>query len=266
MNKTLAFAALFFSLSAFSQVGKPLDTISNPKQTAAKVVDEYTETNLANDTLTSALVPLNNEDLKHRKFRTDFKENYSSSDFDYNVKKESGFLARLRELWRNFLNWFKTDSNGSSVIIDEIVNIVIVFLAIIALGFLIYYLNKKGFIRLFSKKEQTVISEKFIEENINIIDFNLLTQQAKQEHNLRKAVRYYYLWTLKSWSQNNLINYEPNKTTKQYVAEINNTVNKTAFQYISYIYDNVWYGLHEISEEDFTKIEQQFIQLINKKA
>lgn len=83
---------------------------------------------------------------------------------------------------------------------------------------------------------------------------------------MRKAVRYYYLWTLKSWSQNNLINYEPNKTTKQYVAEINNTVNKTAFQYISYIYDNVWYGLHEISEEDFTKIEQQFIQLINKKA
>lgn len=266
MNKTLAFAALFFSLSAFSQVGKPLDTISNPQQTAAKVVDEYTETNLANDTLTSALVPLNNEDLKHRKFRTDFKENYSSSDFDYNVKKESGFLARLRELWRNFLNWFKTDSNGSSVIIDEIVNIVIVFLAIIALGFLIYYLNKKGFIRLFSKKEQTVISEKFIEENIDIIDFNLLTQQAKQEHNLRKAVRYYYLWTLKSWSQNNLINYEPNKTTKQYVAEISNTANKTAFQYISYIYDNVWYGLHEISEQDFTKIEQQFIQLINKKA
>lgn len=266
MNKTLAFAALFFSLSAFSQVGKPLDTISNPQQTAPKVLDEYTETNLANDTLTSALVPLNNEDLKLRKFRTDFKENYSSSDFDYNVKKESGFLARLRELWRNFLNWFKTDSNGSSVIIDEIVNIVIVFLAIIALGFLIYYLNKKGFIRLFSKKEQTVISEKFIEENIDIIDFNLLTQQAKQEHNLRKAVRYYYLWTLKSWSQNNLINYEPNKTTKQYVEEISNTVNKTAFQYISYIYDNVWYGLHEISEEDFTKIEQQFIQLINKKA
>lgn len=265
MNKTLAFAALFISLSAFSQVGQPLDTISKPQQTAAKVV-EYTQTNLANDTLISALVPLNDEDLKHRKYRTDFTENYSSSDFDYNVKKESGFLARLRELWRNFLDWFKTDANGSSAIIDEIVNIVIVFLAIIALGFLIYYLNKKGFIRLFSKKEQSVISEKFIEENIDIIDFNLLTQQAKQENNLRKAVRYYYLWTLKSWSQNNLIAYEPNKTTKQYVAEISDTANKTAFQYISYIYDNVWYGLHEISEQDFTKIEQQFIQLINKEA
>ena len=74
------------------------------------------------------------------------------------------------------------------------------------------------------------------------------------------------MWTLKSWSQNNLIHYEPNKTTKQYVAEISDAANKTAFQYISYIYDNVWYGLHEISEQDFTKIEQQFIQLINKEA
>ncbi len=265
MNKTFAFVALFLSLSAFAQVDKPLDTISEPQQAAAKVV-EYTETNLATDTLTSALVPLNNEDIIHRKFRENFKENYSSSHFDYNIKKENGFLARLREWWRNFLDWFKTDSSGSSFIIDEIVNIVIVFLTLIALGFLMYYLNKKGVIRLFSKKEQTVISEKFIEENIDIIDFNLLTQQAKQENNLRKAVRYYYLWTLKSWSQNNFINYEPNKTTKQYVAEISNTANKTAFQYISYIYDNVWYGLHEISEQDFEKIEQQFIQLINKES
>ena len=265
MNKTLAFAALFLSLSAFSQVGKPLDTISKPQQTAAEVVD-FTETNLATDTLTSALIPLNNEDLKHRKLRADFKENYSSSEFDYNVKKESGFLARLREWWRNFLDWFKTDTNESSYILDEIINIVLVFLAMIALGFLIYYLNKKGFIKLFSKKEQQVINEKFIEENIDIIDFNLLTQQAKQENNLRKAVRYYYLWTLKSWSQNNLIAYEPNKTTKQYVAEISDTANKTAFSYISYIYDNVWYGLHEISVEDFEKIEQQFIQLINKES
>lgn len=265
MNKKLAFAALFLSLSAFSQVGQPLDTISKPQQTAAEVV-EFTETNLATDTLTSALIPLNNEDLKHRKLRADFKENYSSSDFEYSVKKESGVLARLREWWRNFLDWFKTDSNESSYILDEIINIVLVFLAIIALGFLIYYLNKKGFIKLFSKKEQTVINEKFIEENIDIIDFKLLTQQAKQENNLRKAVRYYYLWTLKSWSQNNYIDYEPNKTTKQYVAEISDTANKTAFQYISYIYDNVWYGLHEISVEDFEKIDQQFIQLINKES
>jgi len=134
MNKTLAFAALFLSLSAFSQVGKPLDTISKPQQTAAKFV-EFTETNLANDTLTSALIPLNNEELKHRKFRTDFKENYSSSDFEYNVKKESGFLARIREWWHNFLDWFKTDSNGSSAILDEIVNIIIVFLAVIVFRF-----------------------------------------------------------------------------------------------------------------------------------
>lgn len=267
MNKTVAFFGLFLSLSAFSQVDQSVDSISKPQEAIEKVV-EHTETNLANDTLNSALVPLNNEILKEKKFRTGYKDNYKSSEFEYNVKKESGFLARLREWWKNFLDWFKTDSNssGSSFVLDEIINIILVFLLIVALGFLVYYLNKKGFIRLFSKKDQKVISEKFIEENIDIIDFNELTQQAKQEKNLRKAVRYYYLWTLKNWSQNNLIAYEPNKTTKQYLIEINNTANKTSFQYISYIYDNVWYGLHEISESDFEKIETQFIQLINKES
>ena len=145
-------------------------------------------------------------------------------------------------------------------------NIIIAFGFLIGLGFLIYYLNKKGFIRLFAKKEEQIINEKYIEENIDKIDFETLVNSAKQEANLRKTIRYYYLWMLKNWSQNEFIKYEPNKTTKQYLNELENASHKTSFQYISYIYDNIWYGYHEIFEADFVKIEQHFIQLINKKA
>src|SRR5690606_749509 len=264
MNKSLLFGMLFISSSVFSQTDQPFDTLTNPTEIVTEIT-EYSHTDLSKDTLNSILVPLNNETVKQRNLSPDFQENYSDSEFQYDVKKENGFLARLREWWRDFLDWFKTDTDETSYVLDEIINIILAFLLIIALAFLVYYLNKKGFIRLFSKKEEQVISEKFIEENIDRIDFNELTQKAKQENNLRKAIRYYYLWLLKNWSQNELIQYEPNKTTKQYLKEIAVDANKTAFQYVSYIYDNVWYGYHDIPKSDFLKIEEHFIQLINKK-
>ena len=263
MNKHFIYISFLINVSVFAQTKSTVDSISTTYEAVVKTNDYYTD--LSKDTLNSALVPVNNEVLKQNKFNTHFKDKYTGSAYNYDVKNESGFLARLREWWQNFLDWFKTDSNKSSIVIDEIVNIILVFIGIVALGFLIYYLNKKGFIRLFSKKEQSVISEQFIEENIDQINFDQITQKAKDDKNWRKAVRYYYLWMLKNWSQNNFIAYEPNKTTKRYINEIENPTNKTAFQYVSYIYENIWYGFHDISEADFYKIEAQFIQLINKK-
>src|SRR5690606_32236877 len=168
MNKFLVFGILFISASVFSQTEQPFDTLTNPTEIVTETT-EYIATDLEKDTLNSAFVPLNNEKVHQRHFNPDFKDNYSGSEFQYDVKKESGFLARLREWWRDFLDWFKTDTNGTSYVLDEIINIILVFLLIIALVFLVYYLNKKGFIRLFSKKDENVISEKFIEENIDRI-------------------------------------------------------------------------------------------------
>lgn len=263
MNKYFIYIALLLNLSVLAQTEGRADSTSTRYATAVQPKNETT--GLAKDTLTSKWVQINTEAVQPKKLPINFENSYSGTAFNYDVKTENGFLAQLREWWRNFLDWFKTDSGSSSFVFDEIVNIVLLFLGIVALGFLIYYLNKKGFIRLFSKKETNVISEEFIEENIDQIDFNALTQKAKEVKDYRKAVRYYYLWMLKNWSQNNFIAYEPNKTTKRYVTEIEDQTNKTAFQYVSYIYENIWYGFHHISENDFSKIEAQFIQLINKK-
>lgn len=228
--------------------------------------DVLTEEKVVQDSINSTLVPLHSENITLKTLPEDFQQKYLDAEFQYDVKKESGLLSLIRKWWRAIVDWFSIETSNSNLVIDEIVNIVLVILGIIAFGFLLYYLNKKGFIKLFSKKSEVVINEKYIEENIEKIDFEALTQTAKEENNLRKAIRYYYLWMLKNWSQNNLINYEPNKTTKKYVSELTNTNNKTSFQYISYIYDNVWYGYHDISASDFFKIEQQFLELIQKKS
>lgn len=263
MNKTLAFVIVLLSASAFSQVDQTVDSVYHPGVIIEEAVEYQSQT--AADSIYSALVPLNSEQLIQRSLDDNFRERYTGTSFEYDVKEESGFLSRLRDWWRRVLEWLSPDSTETTKVMDEIINIVLVFLSLIALGFLVYYLNKKGFIRLFATKDQQIISEQFIEENIDQINFDQLTQKAKSEGNLRKAVRYYYLWMLKNWSQNGLINYEPNKTTKQYLKEIDHNDNKIDFEYVSYIYDNVWYGYHEITEVDFLKIEDQLQQLINKR-
>lgn len=265
MIKKQIFLIYLIPLFTWAQVPQATDSIVHPL-TETVVEHVLTEQDLVQDSINSTLIPISNEDLQPKEFQENFRSKYASSEFQYDVKKESGLIAKLREWWRNFWKLFETDNTSSKKVIDEIVNIIIAFGILIGLGFLIYYLNKKGFIRLFAKKEEQIINEKYIEENIDKIDFETLVNVAKQEPNLRKTIRYYYLWMLKNWSQNEFIKYEPNKTTKQYLNELENVSHKTSFQYISYIYDNIWYGYHEISEADFVKIEQHFIQLINKKA
>lgn len=264
MNKTKIFFTLFFVQSAVVSAQAP-DSVPLFIENVVEKENVLTEHDLVLDSINNSLVPVSNEHFSMKTLDDDFRSNYSGTEFQYEIREENSFLARLRDWWKRITDFFKRSNEGtSSIVFDEIVNIILAFLLLIGLGFLIYYLNKKGFIRLFSKKEAQIINEKYIEENIDKINFETLTQQAKKENDLRKAVRYYYLWLLKNWSQNEIIHYEPNKTTKIYLTELQQTTEKTAFQYVSYIYDNVWYGYHKISENDFVKIEQQFLQLIHK--
>lgn len=262
MNKCIFIFWFLFSFTLSAQYHEE-DEITTETSGVEEVLND---SKITQDSINSTLVPLNTEQFSKKEFNPNFRNEYSEYYYKYDIKKENGFLSRMRDWWQSFLDWLSFGTSEPNPVFDEIVNIVLIILGGIALGYLIYYLNKKGFIRLFSKKNEIVVNEKYIEENIEKIDFEALTKTAIQDNNVRKAIRYYYLWMLKNWSQNNFIDYEPNKTTKKYLSEITDLKNKTLFQYISYIYDNVWYGSHEISSANFTKIEQQFIELINKKS
>jgi hypothetical protein len=261
MNKLLSIILFFLPMLSGANIHQGNDSINYSDQVAKVPPFGY---NIKLDTLNDKLVPINIDSIKIKKFNADFRSKYDSSEFNYNINKENGLIAKIREWWRNFIDWFSFDVNETTYIVDEILNIIIAIIAIIAVGYLIHYLNKKGFIKLFAPKDQQVINEKYIEENIESINFDLLITDAKQNQNYRKAVRYYYLSMLKSWSQNNLIEYLPNKTTKQYLNEIKDKNTALSFQYLSYIYENIWYGFHEISISEFTAIENQFLQLQNK--
>src|SRR5690554_6122116 len=143
MNKAIIFVILLFTTVTFPQAAQTIDSINEP----IKEVVTHQPKKVA-DTINSALVPLNKEDLIHRTLNENFRERYSGTSFDYEVKDESGFLSRLRGWWRRLLDWLSPEATETTKVMDELFNILLVFLAFIAFGFLLYYLNKKGFVKL----------------------------------------------------------------------------------------------------------------------
>lgn len=111
---------------------------------------------------------------------------------------------------------------------------------------------------VFSRKNKTIKIDYDIEqENIHELDFNQLIQNAIKEKQYRLAIRLNYLFTLKKLSDKQYIQWSIEKTNMHYIIEL-----KPAYQHqfiaLSNVFDWIWYGEHELDEDDYISIEKQF--------
>ena len=150
-----------------------------------------------------------------------------------------------------FDNW--QNLNGFGVIIR-----IIIYLAFF--GFVFYGIyqifNLKN---IFNRKKKIVVLDYDIEnENIHELDFNQLIQGALKDQQYRLAVRLHYLSTLKKLNDHELINWSIEKTNMHYIIELKANY-KSNFIALTSIFDWVWYGEHSIAEDEYKKIENQFL-------
>ncbi|MBD2699611.1 DUF4129 domain-containing protein [Spirosoma sp. BT702] len=136
-----------------------------------------------------------------------------------------------------------------------------VFLAAIA-GLAIYLLMKAevlGF--LFPKKAQSGdLDYENLSENIHEIDFKTAIEEAVSAKNFRLAIRLLYLQTLKRLTDAGAIIYKPDKTNRQYVAELANVPLQADFEQLTRQFEFVWYGDFPVDEIRFNAIQAQFGQ------
>ena len=102
------------------------------------------------------------------------------------------------------------------------------------------------------------------EELVKTKDITKLIQEAVKAEDYRLAVRYYYLWFLQKLDQHKVIEYESQKTNQDYTQEISAAPLKKQFAVITRIYEFIWYGNFEVSEnayylaeKDFSKMDQE---------
>ncbi len=132
-------------------------------------------------------------------------------------------------------------------------------LAAVALIFLL-----RGLLKLRSPKDKkikttlSVAQLAEVEKNIHAADFDDLIRQAIATKNFSLAIRLYYLSILKTLTQKNLIRWQPDKTNREYLREMQSSVFFDNFREITAWFEYVWYGERTLSSEDFQQIAPKF--------
>ncbi len=218
-----------------------------------KETHHYTEKDIKIDQGT-ALSPLH--------FKTNLKAKYNDSDYHYEVKLND------KSLWDRFTEWlaywfkkifgindFKDSMNYAEITLKVIACLIVIYVIYLIAKVI---LNKEGQWVFGKSTTKKIIHDDDIEKNLIHVDFEKLIKETLKSGNNRLAVRYYYLWVLKKLSEKNIIEWHAEKTNTDYLYEIKSTDLKTDFQYLSYLYNYIWYGEFEMPDHTFQHAKKAF--------
>lgn len=146
-------------------------------------------------------------------------------------------------------------------------NEIIPYIAIaVFVAFIIWYLISNNIV-VFRKKSTAAIAEQeeFDEnEDIFSIEYRQAIQKALANKNYRLAIRLHYLQLLRKLSDKNIINYRPDRTNFDYLMQLRPTDYYNDFFTATRNYEYSWYGLFNISEEQYKKIEKAFDDFLKR--
>jgi len=193
----------------------------------------------------------------------DFK---NDKDFDYTeAKAEENWWTRFKnwigDLWTDFWDWVFDGVEPGPFwgFMIEVLPYVIIIGAIAFIIWLFFKLNPGA--SIFGKKKQPEVFFTEDEEIIKTKDIQKLIDKASRNKNYRLAVRYYYLLILQKAAESEVIIYEFDKTNTDYISEITLEDVNEQFVKATDLYDHVWYGSFDVSEEDYKKAQKTFTKL-----
>ena len=196
------------------------------------------------------------------KFESGHKQKYKSGEFQYEVKvSEKNVWDRFKE-WLAY--WFKKLFGLSNMdVSSKYVEYTLKTIAALIVAYVIYLivkiiLNKEGQWVFGKSTTRKIYTDEEIEKNLIYVDFEKLIQETLSNGDNRLVVRYYYLWLLKRLAEKNIIDWHTEKTNSDYLYEIQSSDLKTDFHYLSYLYNYIWYGEFEMSEQTFLHAKNAF--------
>lgn len=248
MKYRLLYILLLFSFCAFSQnVERETIHIKKAVIKTLKHKDSIKETD---------------EVLHSKKFEKEFQDNYQTSDFDYSLTKPKESLwQKIKRKIGEFLSEIFEDVevNKINASLGQVLNIIAFLVIVSGLFFLLRFLFGKDGNWFFSKKNKKINPKsRIIDENIHELDFSKLITNFEQQQDFRSAIRYQFLHLLKHLTDSGRIEWNPEKTNKDYLKELKKDNLYEDFKSLVYIFDNVWYGEFLVSEEMYKNAKQQF--------
>lgn len=203
--------------------------------------------------------------LTQKQFEEGFQDKYQGADYDYELfKAKISLWAKFKEFLNKILdkifNGF--DFSMSDDTFKLIVRIIAGIIIAGVLYFLIRFLLKKEGNFFFSKsKKQFSNLDRNLEENIHEINFDESISHFESTQEYRNAIRYQFLFVLKKLADKKHIQWNPEKTNKDYYTELEEEALKTSFKKLAYIFDNVWYGEHPIEQSSYKNFKYAFLNI-----
>ncbi len=154
----------------------------------------------------------------------------------------------------------KTDT-ANLEFLATLFKIIGILAVVVAIAFLLrYFVGIQGMQKATNKKfdPNAKIDTQTIAEHIHEFDLPALIQQAIVQKDFSVATRLYYLLTIKTLSDKNLIQWKKDKTNRNYLNELKGFDIKNQFSQLTNIFERVWYGEVAVNEAIFGEIEGQF--------
>lgn len=209
---------------------------------------------------------INTDPLNVRKFGN-LRDKYQGDDFIYDSEaNHSGWWTRFKKWLSDFLKDLfdlSTDAQASDLTDIALQIFYVVIFLLVVLFIVKAIVNKEGTWVFGKSSGRSIIPVTDVENNVHATDFNTLINNAERNGNFRLAVRYYYLWLLKTLSEAEIIIYDVEKTNSDYYYEIKKEHLKKQYAYTSYLYNYIWYGEFEIDRNQFEKAKRAFAQFVN---
>ncbi|MEH6535547.1 MAG: DUF4129 domain-containing protein [Psychroserpens sp.] len=226
----------------------------------ATVFDETPVVKVIQDSIYTDTEPIDKREYDN------LKDKYGGDEFTYERTVEnSGWWSRFKQWLSDFFkDLFNINSDAqASDFTDIALKVFYVVIFLLVVFFIVKaIINKEGNWVFGKSSDKRIIPVTDIENNIYETNFKSLIAEAESEDNYRLAIRYYYLWLLKTLSEAEIIEYDVEKTNSDYYLEIEKTETKEEFSYTSYLYNYIWYGEFDIDGHQFNKAKNAFTQFL----
>ncbi|WP_034059586.1 DUF4129 domain-containing protein [Lacinutrix jangbogonensis] len=193
---------------------------------------------------------------------------YSNKDA-FNYQEE---IADEDSAWAKFKRWVKSilirlfsflfGVDAATGILWFILRVLpFILLGVLVFLLIRFFLKVNSRNLMYGEQKKSKISFTDEEQIIKNEDINALITEAVKQKDYRLAIRYYYLLAIKELSENNIIDWEQQKTNEDYIKEIKANTLQTQFEKITRIYDYVWYGEFEVDAPKFENLKLDFMNL-----
>lgn len=245
----LILVAIFFSSNAVAQANEEEKAMIEIQPPIVDSIVSYTEDEFeSEDAETTDFTSVND-------FAADtVKQNHLQAGYIDSLKNDKNFAYVKTGIPRPKA---RSASGNNSFTLNKI----LLYISIIAfIGFLIWYLINNNII-LFKNKSAALkenVGDEEVSEDIFSIQYKQAIQKALQNKNYRLAIRLHYLQLLKMMADKKIITYRPDKTNFDYLMQLRPTDHYNDFFSVTRNYEYSWYGLFDISEQQYQKMEQGF--------